>query len=544
MDIKEFRQKYPEYDDVPDMELAQKFHTKYYSDIPFNDFAQKFGVSQSEEHPLSDQYQSPSWSVKDLVKKAVSTAGNVPVGRDYSGAVRTLQSAGEFTGLDRPAETIGKTAAYLTRPASLTPTVAQEAGLKPTVGEMAGAGLQVGSTLLPYGRIAKGATGLAGKVLPPKVAQYLGTGISGATGGYTFEAGEKIATGESPTPGLTTAIGAVMPPVIEGAINKLKSKPFDILLSNTVKEGINKGIRPSVQSTGKSATQGKIYYEKAQKAVETIIENKSNLEFVNDAGDTVKGALPKSLAEFSDAIDQTKKSIFTQYDALAQSAGQHGAAVELAPVAKELDSLINNKVINDHNPNLVEYAKAKALALNNRGAYTASEAQEAVSVLNNSLKAFYSNPSYDTASRAAVDAMVANKMRQSLDDVIEKTTGPGYQELKRTYGALKAIEKDTTHRTTVDARKNIKGLVDFSDIYSGATLVHGLLTMHPATMASAATAKGISSYIKWRNNPNKIVADMFNKSEKIMTKRAMPVKPSRPSPRFPGDIIVDTIKRK
>lgn len=506
---------------------------------------------EKTEHPISEKYTpgrkpilvdgSP---VKEALKRMIPMSGITDVTKTPDAVPGALRKLGDYAGLNQAGETIGKTAAYHARPESVTPQMAQEAGLKPTAGEIVGAGLQVGSLLLPYGRIAKGAETLATTAkIPLKYAKTLGLATSGATGGYTYEAGEKIAKGEAPTPGLTTAIGAVAPPIVEGVINKFKSKPFDVMLSSTIKKGMDSGIKPSVQSKGTTAGQGKVYYEKAQKAVETIIDNKPNLEFVSDEGDIIKGVLPKSLAEFSDSIGQTKKNIFTQYDALAQSAGQHGATVELAPVAKELGSLINNKVINDLNPNVVEYAKAKVAALTNRNAYTTAEAQEAVTVLNNSLKAFYSNPSYETASKAAVDAMIANKMRQSLDDVIEKTSGAGYQELKKTYGALKAIEKDVTHRTTIDARKNIKGLVDFSDIYSGSTLVHGLLTMHPATIASAATAKGISSYIKWRNNPNKIVADMFNKSEKIIAKKATITKPPKPLPRFPGDMAVDAAKK-
>lgn len=54
MDITEFRQKYPQYNDMSDMDVAQKFHAKYYSDIPFNEFAGKFGISEV------DSFRSPT----------------------------------------------------------------------------------------------------------------------------------------------------------------------------------------------------------------------------------------------------------------------------------------------------------------------------------------------------------------------------------------------------------------------------------------------------------------------------------------------------
>ena len=40
-----------------------------------------------------------------------------------------------------------------------------------------------------------------------------------------------------------------------------------------------------------------------------------------------RGQLPKNLSEFSDAISQTKKKLYSEYDALAKSAGEGGVFV-------------------------------------------------------------------------------------------------------------------------------------------------------------------------------------------------------------------------
>ena len=45
MNIKEIRQKYPQYDDMSDVEFADAFHGKYYTDIPKEDFYKTIGVS-------------------------------------------------------------------------------------------------------------------------------------------------------------------------------------------------------------------------------------------------------------------------------------------------------------------------------------------------------------------------------------------------------------------------------------------------------------------------------------------------------------------
>jgi hypothetical protein len=42
--LKKFREQYPEYDDIPDQELALALHAKFYSDMSFEDFASKIGM--------------------------------------------------------------------------------------------------------------------------------------------------------------------------------------------------------------------------------------------------------------------------------------------------------------------------------------------------------------------------------------------------------------------------------------------------------------------------------------------------------------------
>lgn len=293
------------------------------------------------------------------------------------------------------------------------------------------------------------------------------------------------------------------------------NKTMESQINSVIDAGIEKGIKPSV--SGKStASQYASYKTKSRAAVKDIVENKNSLVFEGEAGATISGELPQSLKQFSDAITQRKMETFKQYDAMARESGEQGARVNLKDVTKELEPTLNSVVLNDLHPEVVKYAKGRFDALSNRGAYTASEAQEAITTLNQSLDAFYKNPTYETASKAAIDSTIANNLRKGLDSAIEGLQGRGYQGLKNKYGSLKAIEKDVAHRMVVDARKNIKGIFDISDVFSGYHLVNGLITANPATIASGITAKGISAYYKKINNPNHIIKKMFTKTEKLM----------------------------
>lgn len=288
-------------------------------------------------------------------------------------------------------------------------------------------------------------------------------------------------------------------------------------LDKQVEDKFVKAIRPSV---GNMATESasRSYLDRAKTAMNAIVENEPNLNLLNAAEERV--AVPESLQHFSQAIDQTKKDIFKQYSAKAAQAGEQGAMVDLSGAAKELEDMAGNVVLQDKDPGLIESIRQKADILKKRGAYTPEQAQEAIKMYNDSLESFYKNPSYDTASKAAVDSVVANNLRSSLDLAVESISGHGYQELKNKYGALKTIEKDVAKRSLVDARKNAKGLLDFTDIATGAGAVQALLSMNPAQMASAAFGRGVKEVYKRLNDPNEIVKSLFKKVKSVKEKAA------------------------
>jgi len=74
MNLAEIRQKYPQYSDMPDGDLAQRLHSKFYADIPFEEFSKKIGYE-----PVKEATQ-PSW-VGEQAGGALETAQNI--GRVY-----------------------------------------------------------------------------------------------------------------------------------------------------------------------------------------------------------------------------------------------------------------------------------------------------------------------------------------------------------------------------------------------------------------------------------------------------------------------------
>ena len=283
-------------------------------------------------------------------------------------------------------------------------------------------------------------------------------------------------------------------------------------MDSFIKSKFTKGVRPSVSGKA-SDPQLQVYQNKAVGAVKTIADNKNNLKITDEFGEPTK-TLPQNLNQFSQAISQTKKIIFDQYDAMQKAAGEKGTVVPLDTVVTELQKIANDPVMTDTQPTVAKYAKDMAKTFTERKSYTTEQAQQATETYNKSLEAFYKNPTYETASKAAVDSLIVNNLRKGLDNVIESAEGPGYQELKNKYGSLKAIEKDVVHRAMIDARKNAKGLIDFTDIFSAGELVNGLVNLSPGGALKAGGMFALKSYIKFLNNPNTAIKQMFNSVEK------------------------------
>lgn len=395
-----------------------------------------------------------------------------------------------------------------------------------------------------------------GNIPAPGLASAAGAGLGFAAGRKLADAldvyaGKKeaptlkeslIGTAKDIPVGMAMELGGPILGKIGGGIAKTVIP--EKVLERVIDKGINKAIRPSVSGKG-TASQLAKHKESSREAVKAIIRNKENLNLTDEVGRKVN-KLPETLEEFSQAIENTKRNIFRQYDQVAKAAERASEikgpisiepgmrvfksdqVVNLNKIADELEPLLKKKAITDFYPDLANYAVKRIAALRNSNFYTAEEAQEAIKLFNDSLKSFYKNPTFEGAGKASIDAAIANNMRKALDEAIEKASGPGYQGLKNQYGALKSIEKDVAHRAVVDARKNIKGLLDFSDLFSGHEVARGILTMSPASVASGVAVKGMSSFYKHLNNPNRLVKSMFSEAEKLMAPATKTTRPAGP----------------
>ena len=499
--IADVRAKYPQYSDMSDVQLADALHAKYYPDMDKAQFYAKIGLKQSEAAAQSaEQEQGFFGNVADA---AVKRAGSID---SWKAPVVLGQVAGFAN--DVAGEVLKSLYTNLVpkdvqeRISNTLAAVMETKGGQAVAGaiEKAGGAYQEFKGKNPeLAKDLEGYANIAGLIPVGKAANVSRKVATEATKDYVAEAANIAKDVKN----------LVFPPAAEALDRQLK---------NIVKNGVDKGLRPTV--VGKE-TAGQVakYYDRATEAVKNIVENKANLNIVTASGEQIPGKLPTSLNELSQAISQTKQAIYNKYDAMARAAGQGGVSVDLSNVVKELETIATNKVIMTEAPEVATYAAAKAEAYRQAGAYSVEEAQEAVKIANSRLEAFYKKPEYNNAAKVQIDALVANNIRKELDDAIEAAVGDGYQELKNAYGALRTIEKEVNHRMIVDARKAPKGLLDHYSVFTGYEAVRGILEMKPTVFASATAARLIQEGLKFRNNPNNIIASMFKAADRTISQQ-------------------------
>ncbi len=366
------------------------------------------------------------------------------------------------------------------------------------------------SAAYPFTKLQEGADIVAEKALAAGHPN-LAASIASAPGVVGTLAGVKMGVPKNPVTAL--------------AKNALATK-------NAVTKAMNEAIKPKFKSK-KTATKVKEYENKSLTAIEGIVRRKDTLELPDklESGRTEK-RLPDSVKDFQEAISQTKEKVFTEFTESAEAAGRKGIRVDTEDAARALNEIVNDKVTGNFTPKTVEWAierqnmlerMSNAGSLGTKpGGMTPLETQQAIKQLNINIQAYERAPSAANYSTAMVDALVVNNLRKSLDDAIQSTKGKDYQALKNEYSALKTIEDDVNKMANVERNKAAGMLLpDFTDIIAGHQITSGLISGSPATLAGGAFVKAMSLARKTMKDPNRKIKNMFKTVDKNLTEQAI-----------------------
>jgi hypothetical protein len=294
----------------------------------------------------------------------------------------------------------------------------------------------------------------------------------------------------------------------KGKVARQETAVLDSQISQVVRKGVNKGIRPTI--VGKSNFK---QMEKQYKNYETAIQ---------DIIETNPEKIPQTLTEASKANLDTKIRLWNDATKMSGMAEEAGAAVSLNPVISEMRAIATH-------PDMIRLNKAGSQKLLEMAdtwealptVISPMEAEATMANLNTLSKGFWKDPNPNSLGMGVNMERLASILRKELTRSVENMAGSGYADFRKRYGAQAAIEKELANRALVDARKSPSGYFDILDAGTAAEFMHGLIGLNPASMAGAVAIRGVKKYLQNRADPNKIVADMFNKTKDLMDRKKL-----------------------
>lgn len=368
------------------------------------------------------------------------------------------------------------------------------------------------------GILATGATELAGDIYNP-IAGHFGWSKIGTPQELTDRALDAFGIKRPNTPieHAAESVGGMLPL----ATGPGKAVAGALELGEMVMENragaAEKWIKNAYSRAIKPSTTGADTVAQRRSALSEIVEYKPGLSFTDAEGKVVASArLPESVEQFSQAIDQTKSKIFNEWNALAEASGDAGARVDVSGVVSALRAKAADPVLQRTAPGVSKEALAMADRFEASGPLSPPEAQRQITAFNNRLKAYYKTPTPEGTSAKDIEETAVRPLRQALDQTIEQTTAPGYQDLKRRYGSLVAIEGDVDRAARRVANRELGGGIMGRgiDIASITELAYGLAAHDWKTIGAAALTKGAGEYVKWRREPNRVIKELFQAAEK------------------------------
>ena len=514
-----FRQKYPQYSDISDVDLANKLASKYpaYADLP-------------------SKVASPDKSVGTRVANmipadaAVRNAEN-DVQHPYRAAINKTTS--EF--MNSPVlKTLINPTKQLTGQSNEERMVAPD--LKPIppaqAGQLADANLAQVRKNLPFSIMQQTMDRTIGQGMDMAVSPLSHVGVPGV---------EEIAGGIGKIPVGATNVGRIakMAPVgknFKPAVEALKAMDAKLgnLGTSTTGKAINtssRGILPSKDILGKQistlfvrAVNPSVSKLKKPGALESYNRDTvAAVRGISDNADTGKIKLidangnpvsrPNSVETMYQGLQQSKKETYSLYDKMNEDATSKGAKIAVPEIADSvLKDIKTNENFTNLHPNVVNDFGKYAERLKAGGDLSASKTQDLLEELNKATKQFHDKKDY---SQRDLYADFAGKLRQKLDSTIEEHLNKsGYQNVRNQYKAYKTVESDLLKKVAQKELGDDKELGGkLLNTFAGEEFARGILLANPASLKTAMVTKGFQAARQWWRSPDRMISEMFEKSK-------------------------------
>lgn len=190
--------------------------------------------------------------------------------------------------------------------------------------------------------------------------------------------------------------------------------------------------------------------------------------------------------------------------------------VDLKPAIRELEQVASDPVVLRDHPSVAAAARRRAEKYAEDEGASLTEAQRQIRNLNKTLEGWYDKRGgYSDAAQVAVDERVARVLREELDKTITGLEGPGYQDLKLKYGALKAIEPSVAAAARKELNKGPVSafLYNMLDNPSMGHVLRGIVTLNPHATARGLMYQAARLGKSIRESPDRAIASMFRAAE-------------------------------
>ena len=335
--------------------------------------------------------------------------------------------------------------------------------------------------------------GLGDTLLDTALGGIVGTVVGGITGG---------ATG---------GVGAAIKPIREEFMQKT-NKFFDDKVTGKITDLYNKAF-PAFK---KDLQQGADKYAKNMvNGVRTIVES---LPKDPETGMTM---IPKNRSDAFAALRNAKTKMYDAYSKLASN-GNGKQEVESGitdGVVKIIDEFMGKTKGTNLLPETTGHIASRMKWLNGISDLSPSGIQQAMEQLNEGAGSAFATGA--ESKKGAVDLQLSLKLRDMLDNVLEKTEGPGYKELRQKFASLKGIEKNFESANLKYVNKVGGKLGDqLVDPVAYGEMLAGAMTMNPAAIAKGVLTKGAKEVAKYLNSPDRAVSGMFSGVDDIYNRAA------------------------
>lgn len=331
MTLDEIRQQYPQYNNVPDRDLANALHAKFYSDVPQQQFYEALGLTQ----PGPAHRAQPSKPVMGYNNKFGPRAGPmVPMPSPASATVRfgtgandMLQGATQML-LNSLPESVVNAGNKVGEAIGLDPLTAPQMNQRMAQREQSiqGDRANAGQTGIDWARMGGNMAGaLPVAAALPAGAGVLGTAAMGAGGGAATAAMQPVTDASKPYWDQKTQqleVGAGVGAAL-GPLATLAGRAINPAVNPEVRMLMDRGVTPTpgqIMGGGAARTEEKL---SSIPLLGDMIKNAQrrgiqqfNVAAANEALEPIGQALPRGTEAGRDLIDTVATRIGNAYDAV------------------------------------------------------------------------------------------------------------------------------------------------------------------------------------------------------------------------------------